>query len=192
MNIRHLLIHSCLFWAVFSLLNFPLLWFLVVPFLPLVFVPRVLEIFPFLWTPAVTAAISSVVLLLAATMATRRWRTKWVVPVLLAYVWNGAFLLVFLAMAEHEKNAAIETRLSTRHPDCVEVHSVIESIQQASGDFNFTAHALIKEDGKNFYWSFKTMDFFEGHESLDRNFRCRPSKGWATTAAARNLPQRPD
>ena len=59
------------------------------------------------------------------------------------------------------------------------------------GDFNFTAHALIKENGKTFYWSFKNMDFFEGHERLDRNFPCRPSKGW-TTAAASNPPHRPD
>ncbi|MEW6022785.1 MAG: hypothetical protein AB1807_11665 [Pseudomonadota bacterium] len=191
MNIRHFLIHSYLFWAIFSLLNFPLLWFLAVPVLPLVFVPRVFEVFPFLWTPAVAAFISSVGLLLAATMATRRWHTKWVIPVLLAYVGNGAFLLVFLALAEQEKNAAIEMRLSTRHPDCVEVHSVFESIQQAGGDFNFTAHALIKENGKTFYWSFKTMDFFEGHERLDRNFPCRPSKGW-TTAAASHPPHRLD
>lgn len=162
MNIRHFLIHSYLFWAVFSLPNFPLLWFLAVPFLPLVFVPHVLEVFPFLWTPAVAAFISSVVLLLAASMVTRRWHTKWVVPVLLAYVGNGAFLLVFLAMAEHEKDAAIEMRLSTRHPDCVEVHPVFESIQQAGGRLQL--HRARADQGKreNLLLEFQEHGFFRG------------------------------
>jgi len=191
MKIRYFLLHSYLFWAIFSLLNFQLMWFLVVPFLFVVFVPRVLEVFPFLWIPAVIALAASVFLLLAAAVATRRWHTKVFVPILLAYVSNGAFLLVLLVVADHAKNTAIASRLSTRHPDCIQVNPIFESMQNAGGDFNFVAHALFKEDGKTFYWSYRTMDFFEGHERLDRNFPCMQSNDW-TALAGRQAPHRSD
>jgi len=183
MKIRHFFIHSYLFWAFFSLVNIQLLWAMVVPFLFLAFVPRLLEVFPFLWSPAVAASTFSLVVLLAATAATRRWHAKPYVPVFLAYVFNSAFLLVFLAVADYRKNAAIESRLATRHPDCIHVNSIFKSIQNAGGDFNFYEHALFTENGKTFYWSFRAMDFFEGHDALDRNFPCVQSKYWITLVA---------
>lgn len=170
MRIRAFLLHSYLFWASFSLLNFGYLWFLAVPLLPLIIVPWALRIFPFLWWPTMLAVAASVLVTLAVGIGTRRWKHRLVLSVTLAYLFNSIFLLVLQAAAEREKNLAIAAQLNDRHPTCVNVNSFFTSLINA-GD-GFREHALFKENGKTFYWSYSTMSFYEGNESLDRNFPC--------------------
>jgi hypothetical protein len=99
-------------------------------------------------------------------------------PVLLAWTFSGILLLAFVTRAEHEKNVAISGQLADRHPECVHVNSFLTSIMNTGGDFKFVEHALFKEKGKTFYWSYRTMSFFEGNERLDPNFPCRGSRLW--------------
>ena len=165
--------HSYLFWALFSFLNFSYFWFFIVPFSFVFVVPKMLRMFPFLWTPAVLAVICSALSLMAAVIVTQRMISKSIRTVFLAWVFNGTFLLAFVTAAEYKKNVLIEHQLVNSHPECVRMNTFLTSIQNAGEDFQFVEHALFKENGKTFYWSYRKMSFFEGNERLDPNFPCK-------------------
>ncbi|VXC51525.1 hypothetical protein [Massilia sp. 9I] len=172
-KVRTFLFHSYLFWVLFSLLNFSYFWFFILPFWLFFLVPKMLRMFPFFWTPAVLAMICSALSLVAAVIVAQRKNSNPIRPVFLAWAFNGTFLLVFVTAAEYKKNVLIERLLASRHPECVHVNTFLTSILHAGEDFNFVEHALFKENEKTFYWSYRTMSFFEGNERLDPNFPCK-------------------
>lgn len=172
MRVRIFLFHSYLFWVLFSLLNFSYFWFFIVPFSFVFVAPKTLQMFPFLWTPVALGVICSALSLVAVVIVVQRKNSNPIRPIFLAWVFNGTFLLAFVSAAEYKKNVLVERQLANRHPECVHVNTFLTSIQNAGEDFRFVEHALFKENGKTFYWSYRTMSFFEGNERLDPNFPC--------------------
>lgn len=161
------------FWAAVSLLNFGFLAFL--PFPPLLLLQsRGPERFlAFLLPPAFAAAAVGLALAVAVRIAMRgRSFSPWAREAA-PYLVNLALLVAFVAAADTYKNHLIAKALVARSPSCIHVSSFLTSLMNAGGDFQFHSHALFVERGRNYYWSYSEMAFFEGNDRLDPNFPCR-------------------
>lgn len=88
------------------------------------------------------------------------------------YLFNLAFFAAFVGASDAYKSYLIDTALEGRAPNCIYISSFMSSLLNAGEDFQFHAHALFVEGGRNYYWSYSEMAFFEGNDRLDRNFPC--------------------
>lgn len=172
MRISTFLRHTYVFWAAVSLLNFSVLYFLALPFLLPVAAHRLLGLLPFLAVPLALGLSAAGTCTALAGKAFQRGCGGFSVAVLRTYLFNGVFLFVFLLAADLCKDVAIAARLKDRRPECVHVDSFLASLRHAGNDFQFHAHALFRENGRTYYWSYTDMRFFEGNPRLDRNFSC--------------------
>lgn len=160
------------FWAAVSLLNFGFLAFLPFPPLLLLGYGALDKFSTFLLPPALATAAIVLVLTLIVRIALR-WKSislqaNGVAP----YFVNLAFLVVFIPVSDVYKNHLIENALSARAPSCIYVSSFLSSLMNAGRDFQRHAHAIVVEGGRNYYWSYSEVAFFEGNDSLDPNFSC--------------------
>jgi hypothetical protein len=163
--------HSYIFWALFSLINFSFFAYLAFPLLLPIAWPKLSRFFPFLIIPALFALLLCVILFhVVKRYSAGLLRSH---PHLSVYLFNSFFLLAFLLIAEHQKNVMIATYLVNRNPECIRVNSFLKSLNNAGSDFQFVEHAMFREHGRNYYWSYSAMDFYEGNEGLDNNFSCR-------------------
>ena len=160
------------FWAAVSLLNFGFLAFL--PFPPLLLLQgRVpVSFLASLLPPALAAAAIVLALAFAARAAMRGKSLSPQARGAAPYFFNLAFLVAFVGAADTYKDYLIEKALEGRSPSCLYVSSFISSLMNAGEDFQFHAHAVFVEGGRNYYWSYSEMAFFEGNDRLDRNFPC--------------------
>lgn len=168
------LLFTYLFWAGVSFVNVNYLLPLVVPGLFLMVLHTIVERFPALLGPLLLGVLVSALLPAIVGKAVCTRLRDPAAMLVLACLTNGSCLGVFLLAADVQKNRAITAQLAQRKPECVHVNSFFTSLENA-GD-GFFEHALFKEGGKTFYWSYSKMGFFEGNERLDPNFPCRPSK----------------
>ncbi len=157
------------FWCAVSLVNFSFLAFLVFPPLLLVIHMRFAS---FLLPPIGVAAAVVLLLVGFSFLVNRRKQLSPKVIALAPYAVNLVFLLAFLWSADAYKSYLIQKALAGRTPDCVYVNSFFESVRAAGEEFQFFAHAVFVEEGKNFYWSYSDLAFFAGNDQLDPNFPC--------------------
>jgi hypothetical protein len=169
-NVFPLMRKTYFFWTSISLLNFGFLAFL--PFPSLLIHSRVLGKFmAFLLPPACAAAAVTLILLAALRVATRTGQISartGAIP----YLLNLAFFVSFVIAADAHKAQLIDKAMSGREPECFYSASFFSSMIHAGGPFQFHAHALFVERGRNFYWSYAKLSFYEGNDRLDRNFPC--------------------
>jgi hypothetical protein len=160
------------FWSAVSLLNFGFLAFL--PFPPLLLLPHRVpgDFVAFLFPPALVGTVVVVVLAIVVRVAMRGKPLSPLATGAAPYLLNAAFLVTFIGAADAYKNHLIKTALEGRAPSCLYVSSFMSSLRNAGEDFQFHAHALVVENGRNYYWSYSKMAFFEGNDRLDRNFVC--------------------
>lgn len=160
------------FWCAVSLVNFSFLAFLAFPPLLLVSV-RIYARFASFLLPPIGVASASVVILVGFSFLLNRIRKLPPLVIALApYAVNLVFLLTFLWSADAYKSHLIQKALVGRAPDCIYVNSFLESIMAAGEDFQFFAHAMFVEKGRNFYWSYSDLTFYTGNDRLDPNFKC--------------------
>jgi hypothetical protein len=157
------------FWCIVSLFNFSFLAFLAFPPLLLMIPKSIAKFWNFLLPPLVVAGAVGLVVLGLWFLLIRRMK-KPLVESAGPYVVNAVFLAALVTAAEAHKSQLIEQALVGHTPECVYVRSFWDSVNVA-GD-RFYAHAMYVENGRNFYWSYSNLAFFEGHDRLDRNFPC--------------------
>jgi hypothetical protein len=168
--------NTYLFWAAFSLLNFSFLAPLVFPPLFLVQPASFGRFVEFLIPPiCISLVVASVTLGLARWKLSRFLQSRFV-RASGVFIINAIFLVAFLATADLYRSHLMGKALHAHRPECMVVNSFLTSLLNAGKEFQFEAHAFFKEDGKQFYWSYSQLRFFEGNERLDNNFICQPVK----------------
>jgi hypothetical protein len=134
------------------------------------------EFLPFLLLPLTFALLFTIVGFVFAALAFPWFRTSPSGKLLSPFLFNFLFLAVFLSAAEYHKNSLIAKALTNHKPDCILIHSFLNSLSHGGQEHQFPAHALFTEGGKVFFWSYSKLDFFEGRDGLNRNFPCHSPK----------------
>jgi len=160
------------FWAAVSLLNFGFLAFL--PFPPLLLLKSRVpgDFVAFLLPPACAGALIVLALALGLRFAMRGKRFWVGADGAAPYLVNLAFFVAFVVAADVYKIHLIQKALVARQPECIQVAPFLTSVMNAGGDFQFFTHAVVVEGGRNYYWSYSRMTFFQGNEQLDPSFPC--------------------
>jgi len=163
------------FWIIVSLFNFRLLGGLVIPPLLIVSHSYYEKFLPFLLPPLIFALLIAVVVAVCAVLAVPWFRTSSFGKKSLPQLFNLVLLTAFLFAAEHYKSTLIAKALTNHSPDCISINSFLSSLSFGGQELG-GAHAIFTEKGKTFFWSYSTLDFFEGKEDLSINFPCHQSK----------------
>lgn len=171
---------SYFFWAALSLYNFDLLGVFALP-QALIFIrsPPYDKFYGFLHLPLTYALVASTVITVCIVCIFSWLRNSPLGKAILPFLFNIILLVAFLLCAESHKNWLIAKAIKDHDykPDCIVIHSFLESLSHGGQEYQLEEHALFTEGGKTFFWSYSQLDFFEVGPSLTANFHCRPPNG---------------
>ncbi|WP_459992412.1 hypothetical protein [Methylosoma difficile] len=159
------------FWCIFSFYNFSLLGPLAIPPIFLV-APVYKDFLPFLLPPLTFTLITTAIVASCILLAFPRLRKFWLVNTWSPFLVNFFVLGVFLFAAEQHKNTLITHALINHKPDCVDINPFFISLGHGGQEHQLTVHALFKEKGKIYFWSYSKLNFFEGSEDTNQSSHC--------------------